>query len=63
MVEEGKRHYVLNKYFNAFMYDHTLWKEIFLLLFFLKAFSTEEILITHFKDCYKINGKTKDSDA
>ena len=59
MGEEGKRHYVLNKYFNVFMYDHTLWKETFLLLFFLQAFSTEEISIRHFKDCFKINGKTR----
>ena len=58
--EEGKRHYVLIKEFNTFMYDHTLdhGKKHFC-RYCLQAFSTEEILRRHIKDCYKINGKQR----
>ena len=58
--EEGKRHYVLIKEFNTFMYDHTLdhGKKHFC-IYCLQAFSTEEILKRHIKDCYKISGKQR----
>ena len=39
--EEGKIHYVLNKGFNTFFYDHTLhckWKDF--CYYYLQAFST-----------------------
>ena len=56
--EEGKRHHVLIKDFNTFMYDHPLHhgrKHFF--RYCLQAFSTEEILKLHIKDCFKINAK------
>ena len=58
--EEGKRHYVLIKEFNTFMYDHTLdhGKKHFC-IYCLQAFSTEEMLKRHIKDCYKISGKQR----
>ena len=56
--EKGKRHNVLIKNFNTFMYDHTLHcgRKHFC-HYCLQAFSTEEILKRHIKDCFKINGK------
>ena len=52
--EEGKRHYVLIKDFNTFMYDHTLHHEKkHFCCYSLQAFSTEEILKQHIKDCFK----------
>ena len=58
--EKGKRHYVLIKTFNAFMYNYILhgrkkhfWR------YYLQAFSTEEILRYHIKDCFKISDKQK----
>ena len=42
------------------MYDHTVdhGRKHFC-CFYLRAFSTEEILKRHIKDCFKINGKQK----
>ena len=58
--EEGKRHYVLVKDFNTFMYDHTLHRgRKPFCCYCLQAFSTEELLKCHIKDCFKINGKQK----
>ena len=56
--KEDKGHYVLIEDFNAFIYDHTLHrgKEHFC-RYCLQAFSTEEILKRHIKDCFKINNK------
>ena len=56
--EKDKKHYVLINYFNTFMYDHTLHlgKKHFC-CYCLQAFSTEEILKHHIKDCVKINSK------
>ena len=52
--EEGKRHYVLIKDFNTFMYDQTLHHEKkHFCCYSLQAFSTEEILKQHIKDCFK----------
>ena len=43
--EEGKKHYVLIKDFNTFIYDC------------LQAFSTAEISKRHINSCFKINEK------
>ena len=56
----GKRHYVLIKDFNNFMYDHSLHLGIKHLCHdCLQAFSTEEILKSHIKNCFKINAKQR----
>ena len=58
--KEGKRHYVLIKDFNAFMYDHSLHRgRKHFCRYCLQAFSTEELLISHIKDCFKVNGKQR----
>ena len=58
--EEGKRHYVLIKDFNTFMYDHILHRgKNHFCCYCLQAFSTEEILKLHIKDCLKINCKQR----
>ena len=58
--EEGERHYVLIKDFNTFIYDHTLHcRRKHFCCYDLQAFSTEEILKHHFKDCFKINAKKR----
>ena len=60
IAEEGKRHYVLIKDFNTFMYNHTLHRgRKHFCRYCLQAFSTEEILKCHIKDCFKINGKQR----
>ena len=53
-----KRHYVLIKDFNTFIFDHTLHrgKKIFC-HYCVQAFITAEILKNHARDCFKINGK------
>ena len=58
MGEGEKKHYVLIKDFTAFMYDHTLQcgRKHFC-CYCLQAFSSEEILKSYIKDCFKINGK------
>ena len=60
MKEEGKRHYVLIKDFNTFVYHHTLHccRKHFC-RYCLQAFSTEEIFKCHLKVCFKINGKRR----
>ena len=56
--EEDKRHYVLIKNFNTFMYDHTLHcGRTHFCCYHLQAFTNEEIIKCHVKDCFKINGK------
>ena len=56
--KEGKRHYVLIKDFNTFMYDHTLHHgKIF--CYCLQAFCTAETLKHQIKDCFKINCKQR----
>ena len=58
--EESKRHYVLIKNFNTFMYDYTLYrvrKHFF--LYCLQALTTAEILKCHIKDCFKVNSKQR----
>ena len=58
--EEDKKHYVLMKDFNTFMCNHKLSRgRNYLCLYCLQAFSTEEILKGHIKDCFNINGKQR----
>ena len=59
MVGEGeKKHYVVIKDFNTFMYDHTLHRgRKHFCHYCLQAFRTAEKLKCHIKDCFKINGK------
>ena len=58
--EEGKRHYVLIKDSNTFMYDHTLHhgKKHFC-RYCLESFGTEETLKRSINDFFKINGKQR----
>ena len=57
---QGKRYYVLIKDFNIFMYDHTLHhRRKHFCCYCLQAFSSEEILKSHIKDWFKINGKQR----
>ena len=55
--EKGKRHYVLIKDFNTFMYDHTLHrgKSVFAVIVCKLLVQTKEISKCHFK----INGKQR----
>ena len=56
--EEEKKHYVLIKDFNTFMYDYTLHHgRIHFRRYCLQAFRTAEKLKCHIKDWFKINGK------
>ena len=58
--KDGKRHHVLIKDFNTLMYNHTLHpRKKHFCRYCLKAFSTEEILKRHIKDCFKIYGKQR----
>ena len=58
--EKGMRYYVLIKDFSTFMYNHTLHRtKKHFCRYCLEAFSTEEILKNHNKDCFKTNGKQK----
>ena len=58
--KKGKKHYVLIKDFNAFMYDHTLLRgRKHICHYCLQAFSTEETLKCHINDSFKVNGKQK----
>ena len=58
--KEGKKHHVLIKDLNTFMYDHTLHRgRKHFCRYYLQAFSTEEILKRHIKDCFTINGKQR----
>ena len=58
--EERNRHYDFIKDFNTFMYDHTLHRgRKHFCWYCLQAFSLEEILKSHIKDCFKINGKQR----
>ena len=54
--EGDKKHYVLIKDFNTFMYDHTLHLERkHFCRYCLQAFRTAEKLKCHINDCFKIN--------
>ena len=54
--EKSKRHYLLIKDFNTFMYDYALYHGKHF-CYCLQVFSTEEILKHHINDCFKINGE------
>ena len=56
--EEERRHYVLIKDFNTFMYDHTLHRgRKHFCRYSLQAFSADEILKRSVSGCLKINCK------
>ena len=59
LIGEGeKKHYVLIKDFNTFMYNHTLHHgRKHFSCYCLQAFRTAEKLKCHIKDSFKINGK------
>ena len=58
IVEGEKKRYLLIEDFNTFMYDHTLHRaRKHFCRYCLQAFSSEEILKIHIKDCFKNNGK------
>ena len=58
--KKGKRHYILIKDFNTFMYDHSLHRgRKQFCRHCLQTFSTEDILKSHIKDCFKINDKQR----
>ena len=53
-----KKHYVLIKDFNTFMYDHALHRgRKHFCYYCLQAFRTAEKLKCHIKYCFKIHGK------
>ena len=58
LIGEERKHHVLIKDFNKFMYDYSLYRRRkHFCRYCLHAFITEEILKRHIKDCFKINGK------
>ena len=58
LIGKGKKRCVPMKDFNTFMYNHALHHgKKYFCRYCLKAFSSEEILRCHIKDCFKINGK------
>ena len=57
ITEDEKKHYVLIKNFNAFMYNQTKHKEKkHFCMFCLQCFSSERILANHVNNCLTING-------
>ena len=55
--EKSKKHYVLIKDFDTFMYDYTLHRSRKQFCHYcLQALSTEKILKSHINDWFKING-------
>ena len=57
ITEDEKKHYVLIKDFNAFMYNQTKHKEKkHFCMFCLQCFSSERILANHVNNCLTING-------
>ena len=60
MREERRRHYVLIKDVNTFIYNHTLHRgRKHFYHYCLQAFKTPEKLKCHIKVCFKINGKQR----
>ena len=54
--KRNKRRYDLIKDFNTFMYDHTLHRgRKHFCGYCLEAFSIDELLKCHIKDCFKIH--------
>ena len=58
MEEKGKRHYVLIKNFNTFMYNYTLncRKNIFVVIVYMLLVYKK---YWNVKGCFKINGKQR----
>ena len=57
ITEDEKKHYVIIKDFNAFMYNQTKHKEKkHFRMFCLQCFSSERILSNHVNNCLTING-------
>ena len=58
--KRGKKHYVLIKDFNTFMFDYTIHpgRKNFC-CYNLQAFRTEGTLKCHINECFKINVKQK----
>ena len=57
ITKDEKKHFVLIKDFNAFMYNqlkHKEWK--YFCMYCLQCFSSERILANHVNDCLTING-------
>ena len=58
ITKDEKKHYVLIKDFNAFIYNQSKHKERkHFCMYCLQCFSSIEILDAHRKDCIVINGK------
>ena len=58
--EKGKRHYILIKDFNKFLYDYTLHRGRKKFCHYcLQGFRTAETLTCHIKDCLKIHDKQR----
>ena len=58
ITKDKKRHYVLIKSFNAFMYNQSKHKEKkHFCMFCLQCFSFERVLAKHKNNCLTINGK------
>ena len=57
ITKDKRKHYVLIKDFNAFMYNQTKHKEKkHFCMFCLQCFSSERILANHVNNCLTING-------
>ena len=57
IIEDEKKHYVLIKDFNAFMYNQSKHKERkHFCMYCLQCFSSERILANHVNNCLTING-------
>ena len=57
ITKNEKKHYVLIKDFNSFMYSQSKHKERkHFYMHCLQCFSSERILASHVKSCLKING-------
>ena len=57
ITEDEKKHYVLIKDFNAFMYNQTKHKDKkHFCMFCLQCFSSERILANHVNNCLTVNG-------
>ena len=57
ITKDEKKHYVLIKDFNAFMYNHSKHKERkHFCMYCLQCFSSERILANHVNNCLTING-------
>ena len=58
ITKDEKRHYVLMKDFNMFMYNQSKHKERkHFCMYCLQYFSSESILVKHTNNCVTINGK------